>query len=190
MLRSHRTTCAGPLRNWPTKVGRRWNRSSFRWATNQSSQPKRTLERVRICHKHHATSLGLMFEAATKLPSQESHSKMWGPSDAYKLRDFFGSNKPAKQDSEKNRGGVPDLLADNGHLHKIRGARDSLRAVLNAAREYDRKSDDTSLGCEADMHRFVMLLCGRLIGVQTRELTETDRQWLQQILGLEVLPAE
>jgi hypothetical protein len=85
---------------------------------------------------------------------------------------------------------VPDLLADNGHLHKISMTRDSLRTLLNAAREYDRKSDDISLECEADMRRFVVLLCGRLIDGQTRELTETDRQCLQQVLGIEVLPAE
>ena len=40
------------------------------------------------------------------------------------------------------------------------------------------------------MRRFVVLLCGRVIGGKTRDLTEKDRQCLQQVLGLEVLPAE
>ena len=118
------------------------------------------------------------------------YKQMWGPSDDNKLRNFFGSNKPVKQNIQKDRPGVPDLLADNGHLHNIRMARSSLRSLLNAARDYDRKSDDIALGCEADMRRFVVLLCGRVIDGKTRELTEKDRQCLQQVLGLEVLPAE
>ena len=85
---------------------------------------------------------------------------------------------------------MPDLLADNGHLHNIRMARSSLRSLLNEARDYDRKSDDIALGCEADMRRFVVLLCGRVIDGKTRDLTDKDRQCLQQVLGLEVLPAE
>ena len=115
---------------------------------------------------------------------------MWGPSDDYKLRNLFGSNKQVKQNIQKDSRGVPDLLADNGHLHNIRMARGSLRGLLNAARDYDRKSDDIALGCEADIRRYVVLLCGRVIDGQTRDLTEKDRQCLQQVLGLEILSDE
>ena len=67
---------------------------------------------------------------------------MWGPPDDYKLRrNLFGSNKQVKQNIQKDRRGVPDLLADNGHLHNIRMARSSLLSLLNEARDYDRKSD-------------------------------------------------
>jgi MoxR-like ATPase len=111
---------------------------------------------------------------------------MWGPSNDYNPRNLLGTKRHYK----KNEEGVPDLLADNGHLSNIRRVRESLQGLLNKAREYDRRSDNGSRACEADMSRFVVLLCGRVISGQTRDLTDKDRLCLQQVLGFEISPGE
>jgi hypothetical protein len=114
---------------------------------------------------------------------------MWGPS-SDRLDNLLNLARGQKQ--TKNRGqdenAVPDLLADNGHLSKIGYVRDSVRRLLHMARAYDREDLAKQLGCEADIRRFVMLLCGRIIGGQRRDLTERDRLCLYQVLGFEFCP--
>jgi hypothetical protein len=120
---------------------------------------------------------------------------MWGPSssefDSFRRRldkhTGRGKNEP---EPEEETGDVPDLLADNDHLAKITYVRDSVRSLRKTAREHDRNSDDPQPDTEINMRRFLVVLCGRVIGGQKRDLTTKDRECLKQILGFEMRPAE
>jgi SpoVK/Ycf46/Vps4 family AAA+-type ATPase len=125
----------------------------------------------------------------------EGGNLMWGPasSEFDSLRRLMdkhtgrGKNEPER---EEDAGGVPDLLADNDHLTKITYVRDAVRSLLKAARDHDRKGEKLVLDIEMDMRRFLVSLCGRVIGGQKRDLNAKDRECLKQVLGFEILPAE
>src|SRR6202040_301640 len=68
----------------------------------------------------------------------------------------------------------------------IRTVRDSVRRLLRDSREQDRKTEDLDNSCYRDMQQFVVLIAGRVIGGQKRDLTEKDRRCLQQVLGFEI----
>src|ERR1700730_996858 len=68
--------------------------------------------------------------------------------------------------------GIPDLLADNGHLSNISTVRDAVRSMLRAARQQDSQSSDLQETCVADTQRFLLFLCCRIVGGQQRDLTE------------------
>jgi len=115
---------------------------------------------------------------------------MWRPS-AYNdpLRRMLMKGQGARKlptDAE----GVPDLLADNGHLADIGRVQDHVRSLFRTAREYDRKRADVEERCLHDTQRYLVFLCGSVIGGQQRELTEIDRRCLQQILGFDVPPSD
>ena len=82
--------------------------------------------------------------------------------------------------------GIPDLLADNEHLSHIATVRDSVRSLLRDARQFDRRRSDLQETCFLDTQRFLVFLCARMIDGQQRDLTEMDRQCLQQILGFQI----
>lgn len=92
--------------------------------------------------------------------------------------------KPAKPDSP------PDLLADADNLSDITRVRDAVRDLRRDARKSDADSDTIDGSCEADTLSFCLLLCGRIIGGQKRELTELDRACVEQVLGIQIDPAE
>lgn len=111
---------------------------------------------------------------------------MWGPSP---LDSLFGSGrKKAAKTLPVDDQGVPDLLADNQHLHAIQRARRAVRSLLKAARDYDKQSSDTEASCSADIQKTIWSLCCRIIGGQSRDLTEKDRRCLEQVLSLECSP--
>jgi hypothetical protein len=115
---------------------------------------------------------------------------MWGASSSEeRLSRLLGrasGRSPGGTNLHKDKEGIPDLLADNGHLFNIGMIRDSIRSLSANAREYDRKSQDLDEACHRDMQQFVVFLCCRIIGGQKRDLTEKDRRCLEQILGFEV----
>jgi SpoVK/Ycf46/Vps4 family AAA+-type ATPase len=120
---------------------------------------------------------------------------MWGPAsseiDSFRrLVDKHTGRGKNEPEPEEDAGGVPDLLADNDHLYNIVFVRDSVRSLLKAARQYDRKSEGLELDLEMNMRRFIVVLCGRVIGGQKRDLNAKDRECLKQVLGFEILPAE
>ena len=81
---------------------------------------------------------------------------------------------------------VQDLLADNLQLTYISGVRSSVRSLIQEARRFDRRSDRVDSACRVDTQRSIVLICCRVIGGQQRELTEKDRQLLQEILGFPI----
>ena len=81
---------------------------------------------------------------------------------------------------------VPDLLADNDNLREIIDVRDAVRGLRREARALDAESEFSSRNCEADIRRYCVLVCGRIIGGQMRELTELDRACLEQVLGFKL----
>jgi hypothetical protein len=85
--------------------------------------------------------------------------------------------------------GVPDLFANNDNLHEITQVRDAVRGLGREARSLDAESESLSGSCEADIRRYCLLVCGRIIGGQKRELTELDRACLEQVLGFRTDPA-
>ncbi len=98
-------------------------------------------------------------------------------------------NKQAKEeDSEPAE--VPDLLADPDNLDAITMVRDAVRELRRDARKLDAEPDAVGGNCEADTLHFCLLLCGRVIGGQKRELTEIDRACLEQVLGQQIDSAE
>jgi Cdc6-like AAA superfamily ATPase len=120
---------------------------------------------------------------------------MWRPSSQYDRLSRLIDKATGRKAPETEEGlassseGIPDLLADNGHLTDITRARRAVRSLLRTARQYDRQGAEINETCLADLQRFVVLVCGRVIGGQTRELTETDRKCLEQILGFDIEPA-
>ena len=123
---------------------------------------------------------------------------MWGPASSEfdslrRLLEKHTGGAKNEPEPEEDAGGVPDLLADNDHLTKITYARDAVRSLLKVAREYDRKSEGLEMDIEMDMRRFLVVLGGRVIGGQKRDLNAKDRECLRQVLGFEIfeiLPAE
>ena len=73
---------------------------------------------------------------------------------------------------------VPDLFADNIRLSQIATIRDVIRSLRREARSFDAESELSARSCEADLQRYVLLLCGRIIGGQNRDLNERDRVFL------------
>jgi ATP-dependent Clp protease ATP-binding subunit ClpA len=69
---------------------------------------------------------------------------------------------------------VPDLIADNDNLREITQVRDAVRGLRREAKALDRESESPVTTCEADILRYCVLLCGRVIGGRSRELTERD----------------
>lgn len=69
-------------------------------------------------------------------------------------------------------------------------ARDAVRGLRREARSLDAESELSARSCEVDIRRYCVLVCGRIIGGQKRELTELDRACLQQVLGFEITPAD
>ena len=79
---------------------------------------------------------------------------------------------------------IPNLFANNDNLHEITRVRDAVRGLGREARALDQ--DSPAPTCEADLRRYCLLLCGRIIGGQSRELTERDRACLEQVLGFPI----
>jgi hypothetical protein len=85
---------------------------------------------------------------------------------------------------------LPDLLSDNDKLLYIRGVRDAVAALLESARQHDQKSFSSAGECQRDTRRYLLLLCGRIIGGQKRKLSERDRHCLIQVLGFDFPEAD
>lgn len=85
---------------------------------------------------------------------------------------------------------IPDLFADNDNLHEITQVRDAVRGLRREARAIDAKADMSARSCEADLLRYCVLLCGRIIDGQKRSLTDKDRVCLEQVLGFQIDPAQ
>jgi SpoVK/Ycf46/Vps4 family AAA+-type ATPase len=81
---------------------------------------------------------------------------------------------------------VPDLFANDDNLHDITQVRDAVRELRRAARTLDAELDLSAKNCEADIQRFCVLVCARVIGGQKRILSETDRACLEQLLGWQI----
>jgi MoxR-like ATPase len=112
---------------------------------------------------------------------------MWGSSsESDPFQRLLGKARGREKTMPADDQGIPDLLADNGHLHNISMVRDAVRSLLRDCREYDRQSHDLQNTCAADMQRFLVFFCGRIIGGQQRDLTEKDRRCLQQVLGWDI----
>jgi hypothetical protein len=85
---------------------------------------------------------------------------------------------------------ISDLFADNDNLHEITMVRDAVRGLRREARALDAESEFTSRSCEADIRRYCVLVCGRIIDGEARQLTELDRACLEQVLGFKIDPAD
>src|SRR5581483_5382092 len=85
---------------------------------------------------------------------------------------------------------IPDPFANNENLHEITIVRDAIRSLRREARAVDAESEFIGASCEADIRRYCVLVCGRIIGGQKRELTELDRACLEQVLGFKIDPAD
>src|SRR3954452_7975569 len=83
---------------------------------------------------------------------------------------------------------VPDLLANTDNLREIKSARDAIRSLRREARALEAESDVGAKDCETDIRRYCLLVCGRIIGGQNRELKELDRACLEQVLGFKISP--
>src|SRR5579872_2249832 len=81
---------------------------------------------------------------------------------------------------------VPDLLADNDNLREITYVRDALRYLRTEAKALDQKSESPARDCEEDLLRYCVLVCGRIMGGQARELTGKDLAFMEQIFGLKI----
>jgi stage V sporulation protein K len=108
------------------------------------------------------------------------------------LRKLERRNEPSKEqvirlvsDSE-----VPDLLANTDSLREIVRARDAVRSLRRESRALDAESEVGAKSCEADIRSYCLLVCGRIIGGQKRDLTDLDRACLGQVLGLKIAPAD
>jgi hypothetical protein len=80
----------------------------------------------------------------------------------------------------------PDLLADNDNLREITYIRDALRYLRMDAKTLDIESESPTRDCEEDLQRYIVLICGRIMGGQTRDLTGKDLAFMEQILGLKI----
>lgn len=100
------------------------------------------------------------------------------------------SNKGSEQATNSPEpSAVPDLFADNDNLHEITMIRDAVRSLRREARALDAESEVGAGSCEADIRRYCLLICGRIVGGQKRDLTELDRACLEQVLGFKINPA-
>src|SRR6185437_4633938 len=98
------------------------------------------------------------------------------------LRTLERRNETAKEKTIRlaSASGVPDLLANTDNLREIVRARDAVRSLRREARALDAESEVGAKSCEADIQRYCLLVCGRIIGGQKRELSELDRACLEQ----------
>jgi hypothetical protein len=101
-------------------------------------------------------------------------------------------NEPPKEEARRpaSDSEVSDLLADTDNLREIKSVRDAVRSLRREARALDVESDVADPSCEADTRRYCLLVCGRIIGGQKRELSELDRACLEQVLGFNIIPAD
>lgn len=106
------------------------------------------------------------------------------------LNRHLGTKEPAEPTTPPDPSGVPDLLANADNLHEITMARDAVRGLRREARALDAESEFAANNCEADIRRYCVLVCGRIIGGEKRELTELDRACLEQVLGFEISPPD
>jgi stage V sporulation protein K len=110
------------------------------------------------------------------------------------LRRAFDRNRGNEdvQDTSASRDSseIPDLFENNDNLHEITMVRDAIRGLRREARALDAESEFTARSCEADIRRYCVLVCGRIIGGQIRQLTELDRACLEQVLGFKIDPAD
>ena len=82
---------------------------------------------------------------------------------------------PDEDGKPVNPSDVPDLLADNDSLREIKQVRDAVRSLRREAKTIDAAADLPQQGCDADVCRCCLLVCGRVIGGQKRDFTEMDR---------------
>lgn len=108
------------------------------------------------------------------------------------LRKLQRRNNPPKEEVRRpaSNSEVPDLLANTDNLREIKSVRDAVRSLCREARAVDAESEFTAKSCEADIRRYCLLICGRIIGGQKRELSELDRACLQQVLGFKIGSAD
>src|SRR5262245_51200915 len=99
----------------------------------------------------------------------------------------LGKRKPKEVDkAEEFPEQIPDLTANNDNLSEIVEVRDAVRDLRREARELDAEMDLSAKNCEADIRRYCVLVCGRIIGGQNRPLSEKDRACLEQVLGFRI----
>jgi len=99
----------------------------------------------------------------------------------------LGKREPKEVDtSEESSEKIPDLTADNDNLYEITQAREAVRNLRREARTLDAEMDLSAKNYEADIRRYCVLVCGRIIGGQKRPLAEKDRACLEQILGFRI----
>jgi hypothetical protein len=99
-------------------------------------------------------------------------------------------NRNPGQVGESTGSEIPDLFADNDNLYEITKVRDAVRGLRRQAKALDQDCESPARSCEADLLHYCVLLCGRIIGGQSRELTERDRACLEQVLGYPIDSAE
>jgi len=99
------------------------------------------------------------------------------------------NHDPEKTTASAESSDIPELLANNDNLREIVEAHDAVRELRREARVLDAESESLSRSCEADIRRYCVLVCGRIIGGQKRDLTELDRSCLEQVLGFRIDPA-
>jgi hypothetical protein len=100
-----------------------------------------------------------------------------------------GDGKKTSGFSDREQG-LPDLLADNDKLREIKYVRDAVRSLLEKAREHDEQWSSTVGECQEDTRRYLVLLSGRIIGGQKRNLSARDRHCLIQVLGFGIPEAD
>ena len=100
-------------------------------------------------------------------------------------------SRRATDDSSMGVGSeVPDLFADNEKLDEITRVRDAVRSLRREARTFDEESELSGRSCELDLQRYLVLVSGRIIGGQKRDLKEGDRVFLEQVLGFHIDSAD
>src|SRR6516165_5497315 len=111
---------------------------------------------------------------------------MWNPTPALQRLLRIRSRK-ATDDSSMGAGSeAPDLFRDNEKLDEITRVRDAVRSLRREARTFDEESELSGRSCELDLQRYVVLVSGRIIGGQKRDLKEEDRVFLEQVLGFHI----
>jgi SpoVK/Ycf46/Vps4 family AAA+-type ATPase len=99
----------------------------------------------------------------------------------------LGRRDPKETNSpEESSEDIPDLTANTDNLYEITQVRDAVRTLRREARALDAELDMSAKSCEADIRRYCLLVCGRIIGGQKRELSEKDRACLEQVLGFRI----
>lgn len=108
------------------------------------------------------------------------------------LRKLERRNEPSNEKPERSASNseIPDLLSNRDTLREIKSVRDAVRSLCREARALDAESDLGAKSCETDIRRYCLLVCGRIIGGQKRELCELDRACLEQVLGFKIGPAD